>query len=222
VLTGVLTAGTIVRLTFGYSFATWRFHLRGVPVRAAFDVGWIGDLTVRRLMRADAKTVRADETVAALRGRFPPGTSKAVFVVDADDRYLGQMDMPSLYADGIEDEATAGSLVRGTRFLLPEEDVRAALQRLAESEQEALPVLDGPATRKVLGLLTEAYALRRYTQELERVRRDELGAPADGPALGNPGGPAGLIHLPHPRTPDRAQQLGSEWFSPHSSTLCHA
>src|SRR6185312_11503876 len=33
VMVGVIIASVVVRLTFGYSFATWRFHLRGVPIR---------------------------------------------------------------------------------------------------------------------------------------------------------------------------------------------
>jgi CIC family chloride channel protein len=36
-------------------------------------------------------------------------------------------------------------------------------------------VLDSPTSRKVIGYLTEAFALRRYNQELERQRSDELG-----------------------------------------------
>ena len=38
----------VTRESFGYSFATWRFHLRGETIRSAADVGWIRDLTVGR------------------------------------------------------------------------------------------------------------------------------------------------------------------------------
>jgi CIC family chloride channel protein len=38
-----------------------------------------------------------------------------------------------------------------------------------------LPVLASPIDRRVVGFLTEAYALRRYNQELERTRGDEIG-----------------------------------------------
>ena len=33
---------------FGYSFSTWRFHLRGETVRSARDVGWAREFTVAR------------------------------------------------------------------------------------------------------------------------------------------------------------------------------
>ena len=49
VMVGVVIASTIVRLTFGYSFSTWRFHQRGIGVRSPHDIGWLADLTVGRL-----------------------------------------------------------------------------------------------------------------------------------------------------------------------------
>ena len=46
VLVAVMISTQITRELFGYSFATWRFHLRGETIRSAADVGWIRDLTV--------------------------------------------------------------------------------------------------------------------------------------------------------------------------------
>ncbi|MGZ6021541.1 MAG: hypothetical protein ACXWLQ_02930 [Rhizomicrobium sp.] len=40
---------------------------------------------------------------------------------------------------------------------------------------ESLPVLASSSSRDVIGYVTEAYALRRYNQELERRRSAELG-----------------------------------------------
>ena len=51
-LTASIVASVIVRETFGYSFSTWRLHLRGESIRSAIDVGWMRLLTVARMMRA--------------------------------------------------------------------------------------------------------------------------------------------------------------------------
>ena len=48
VLVAVIISTQITRELFGYSFATWRLHLRGETIRSAADVGWIRDLTVRQ------------------------------------------------------------------------------------------------------------------------------------------------------------------------------
>jgi chloride channel protein, CIC family len=66
VLVAVMISTQITRELFGYSFATWRLHLRGETIRSAADVGWIRDLTVRRLMRPDVATVDAGIGIEAL------------------------------------------------------------------------------------------------------------------------------------------------------------
>src|SRR5262245_26678037 len=77
--TAVLIAAIIAMQTtrefFGYSFATWRFHMRGETIRGAADVGWIRDLTVARMMRADVRTISADSLIANFRESFPLGST---------------------------------------------------------------------------------------------------------------------------------------------------
>ena len=63
VLVAVIISTMITRELFGYSFATWRLHLRGETIRSAADVGWIRDLTVGRMMRQDLTTVNADISI---------------------------------------------------------------------------------------------------------------------------------------------------------------
>ena len=48
VLAACVISSLTVRRTFGYSFATWRFHLRGEAIRSAVDIGWMRNLTVGR------------------------------------------------------------------------------------------------------------------------------------------------------------------------------
>ena len=179
VLTGVITASTIVRLTFGYSFATWRFHVRGLGIRGAHDVGWISDMTVARLMRSDPKIVRSDMTLRALRAKFPPGAIKSVYATDPEGRYVGVIDMLAVHDPQIDDviDFTVVADLVGLKsvYLLPSENVRRALARFEQTQTEALPVLSARADPRVVGFLTESYALRRYSQELERRRSAELG-----------------------------------------------
>ncbi len=82
VLVAVIISSQITRELFGYSFATWRLHLRGETIRSAADIGWIRDLTVRRLMRPDVLTVNAATTIAEFRAKFPLGSKTQVVAVD--------------------------------------------------------------------------------------------------------------------------------------------
>lgn len=43
------------------------------------------------------------------------------------------------------------------------------------TETESLAVVDNPAERRVVGLLTESYAARRYAEELDKANRGLTG-----------------------------------------------
>ncbi|MBP2229344.1 CIC family chloride channel protein [Azospirillum agricola] len=179
VLIGVVVSTVVVRHAFGYSFATWRFHLRGVPIRGAYDVGWLSELTVVRLMRSDVKTVLASHSVAALRRLHPLGSSKILFAVDGQGFYAGIIDMAAAHdpeLDATAEDMTVADLARHPDLgLFPGDDARTALRRFCAAEVEALPVLAAPGDRRVVGYVTESYALRRYSQALERQRGEDLG-----------------------------------------------
>ncbi|HVA14717.1 MAG TPA: chloride channel protein [Stellaceae bacterium] len=187
VMIGVIVASIIVRTCFGYSFATWRFHVRGVPIRGAADIGWIQDLTAGKLMRRDIHTVAATLPLSALRAQFPLGGTKRAFLLDQDGNYAGMILTADAHNPDLGEKLsnlTAGDLKLGaSEFLLPYQSIRTALDRFAKTELEALPVLAAAEDHKILGFVTEAYALRRYSQELERARAADLSDPTlFGPA----------------------------------------
>ncbi|MBV9522279.1 MAG: chloride channel protein [Alphaproteobacteria bacterium] len=179
VTAAVLLASFTVRHWFGYSFATWRFHLRGVPLHGAYDIGWLQDLTVGRVMRRDFATVAQDLGLAELRRRFPVGGPKIVFAVDETGRYAGLVDIQEAHNADLDpriETARVADLVSGkAHFLTPGQPVRVALDLFLAAAAETLAVVDDATDRRVIGFLTEAYALRRYNRELEARRREELG-----------------------------------------------
>ena len=71
VLAASIVSAVVVRETFGYSFSTWRLHLRGETIRSAHDVGRMRSLTVSRMMRSDLRTVAASLSLDAFRAIFP-------------------------------------------------------------------------------------------------------------------------------------------------------
>jgi CIC family chloride channel protein len=185
-----VTAAIAVRHWFGYSVATWRFHLRGLSIRSPEDVGWINELLVGPMMRRDPAVIAAELPVDGLRQRFPAGSIRQVFVVDGGGGFCGIIDPgdPSV-ANNAEESKTVGDLVsQPAPFLLPSDDLRTALDRFSQAAQETLPVVDNPKDRRIIGYMSEAYALRRYAHELERHRggrQDDAGifspAPGDTP-----------------------------------------
>ncbi len=179
VLTAVVVASTLVRATFGYSFATWRFHLRGIAIRGAHDVGWLGELNVGRLMDRGPRTVPPNMPLAAFRKAFPLGAATRVFVVDEEGRYLGLIDVAGAHDRDLDDAETllvVGEMIQGRDVALTVGDsIRTALSRFESAEIDLLPVVESSADRRLAGILSEAYALRRYAEEMARRRADELG-----------------------------------------------
>ncbi|MHC5230989.1 chloride channel protein [Brucella sp. LJL56] len=179
VLGAVVSSSLMVRKTFGYSFATWRFHLRGEAIRSAHDIGWIRNLTVTRMMRHDVRTVAIDTDIETFRHDFPLGSTQRVIAVDADGRYVGMIPVPEVYADSFDtsdgEHSISELLKYQDEFLLPQMNAKEAVARFDRAESEALAVVNNAQERKVLGLLSEAHTLRRYSEELDRRRREVSG-----------------------------------------------
>jgi chloride channel protein, CIC family len=189
VMVGVVTAAMAVRHWFGYSFATWRFHLRGLKIRSPEDVGWINELHIGPMMRRDPAVISAELTIDELRRRFPTASTKQVFVVDERGRLSGAIDPAEASGpEPAEGTRTVGRLIaKPAQFLIPGDNLRTALDRFSQTAQEILPVVDNPEDRRVIGYLSEAYALRRYAYELERHRGGRLDdAGIFSPASGAP------------------------------------
>ena len=175
VLAASVVSALTVRRTFGYSFATWRFHLRGEAIRSAVDIGWVRTLTVGRMMRKDMRTIRMDTTVSAFRRQIPLGSVDRVVVTDGGDRYAGVVLTAEVHA-AEENITRVGELMHyQDNALLPQMTIKEAVQMFESTESDALAVVDGADSRKVIGLLTEQYALRRYSEELDRQRRELSG-----------------------------------------------
>jgi CIC family chloride channel protein len=176
VLIAVIIASQVTREAFGYSFATWRFHLRGETIRSAADIGWMRDLTVGKMMRHDVKTVAAATTIASFREAFPLGSQTSVIAVDEHGRYAGMVLVADAHAAEISPDRPLKELLRyADGILVPGMAIKEAVLVFDRAEAEALAVVDSYHERRVVGLLTEAYALRRYVAELERRRRELVG-----------------------------------------------
>jgi chloride channel protein, CIC family len=176
VLVAVIISTQITRELFGYSFATWRLHLRGETVRSAADVGWIRDLTVRSLMRHDLATVKANMPIEEFREKFPLGSKTQVVVVDATGRYVGLALVPDAHAPDVDkDKGLLGLLHFRDVVLRPGMNIQEAIAVFDRAEAESLAVIDTDGERRPIGVLTEAHAMRRYVEESEQRRREAIG-----------------------------------------------
>jgi CIC family chloride channel protein len=174
VLIAVIVSAQVTREAFGYSFATWRFHLRGETIRSAADVGWIRELNVRRMMRTDVRSVPAHTTIARFRMVFPLGSTAQVVALNEDRTYAGIVLTAEAHGPELDEAKPVRELLHSRdTTLTPGMSIKDAVAAFDRAEAEALAVIESRDKRQVIGLLTEAHALRRYSEELE-LRRKEL------------------------------------------------
>jgi len=124
VVIAVTVSSILVGILFGYSFATWRFHLRGLSIRGGHDVGRISDLPVGWLMGTDARAVPENLDLPSLAAS------------SASSSWLGKAAMPGRLIPTIctirrltkRWTAVAGDLAEtAEQFLLLGENIRGAL-----------------------------------------------------------------------------------------------
>lgn len=166
-LAASLIASTVVRERFGYSFSTWRLHLRGETIRSARDVGWIRSLTAGRMMRQPPASFPADRKVAEFRNRFPLGSTSRVILTDDIGRYAGIVLTPTAFAEDVDPETQVLKLaISRDTTLTPDQNIATVMRAFEAAEADDLAVVDEDGC--VLGIVGESYVTRRYAHELER------------------------------------------------------
>lgn len=174
VVTATLCASAVVREGFGYSFSTWRLHLRGEAIRSARDIGWVRTLTAGRMMRPDPPTIREDASTAAFRATFPLGSTSRVLLTDAQGRYAGMVPTAAAYAEGLAPDApVAGLAILRDAHVTAGTNVAAVTRRFEELGADDIAIVSDEGL--LLGVLTEKYVQRRYAAELEKAQRELFG-----------------------------------------------
>jgi CIC family chloride channel protein len=174
VLAACIASSLAVRISFGYSFSTWRLHLRGETIRGAQDIGWQRELTVASLMDRDPAIARAEETLAEFRAAHPLGSAHYVALEDEVGRYAGLVSLADAFAQGSGEARKVAELGRlREATLAPEMSAKEALALFESARSETLAVVDS-ASYALLGTLGEAFTARRYAEAIALAARGVL------------------------------------------------
>ena len=170
VLTASLVSGTLTRELFGYSFSTWRLHLRGSTIRGPRDIGWMLNLSAGRIMRRDWVSMPEDLTVAEFRTRMPLGSSSKAVLVDEQGRYGGILSTATAYRADLAPDTRLHALAGLCDVTVaPAADIKAILALFDDHATDEIAVVDGVGV--VQGVITERHARRRYLEEVEAAQR---------------------------------------------------
>src|SRR5208283_3418971 len=182
VLAASIATSLTVRATFGYSFTTWRLHLRGETIRGGQDVGWLRDLMVGKMMIPSPPLFLADQSVRAFREAYPLGSANVVVAVGDDGRYSGLVHVAEAHAKTLAEDDDGGPVGLVVHLpattLHPDDDIKTALDLFGAAHADTLAVTERDDGH-VLGTLGEAFAARRYAQETGGAMKGVLGGGSD-------------------------------------------
>ena len=174
VLTASLISSAVTREAFGYSFSTWRLHVRGSIVRSPRDISWVVDLHAGRIMRKDWVSIADDSTIAAFRAAIPLGSASKAVLVDREGRYRGIVPTALVYRSDLALDGLVSSVATLVDTTLhPETGIQEMLALFDRLAVDEMVVVD--AAQHVVGVVTERHARRRYFEKLESAQRDIFG-----------------------------------------------
>jgi CIC family chloride channel protein len=174
VLTAALISSAVTREAFGYSFSTWRLHVRGSDIRSPRDIGWMLNLTAGRMMRRDFVAVPDTATIAVFRESVPLGSASKAVLTDAAGAYRGIVQTAAAHDPMLDPAQGVAPLAGQTEaWLAPDDGIKTILALFDAEGADELAVLD--AESRVLGVLGEAHARRRYLEEIEAAQKRMFG-----------------------------------------------
>ncbi|MBS0250505.1 MAG: chloride channel protein, partial [Proteobacteria bacterium] len=106
---------------------------------------------------------------------------KYVAVADQKAAYVGLVDVAALHVDQLNEhqdrtlEDLKSSLEHSNDWVMASTRFDMLVHLFEQRETERLIIVDDETSRHALGYITEAFALRRYRQELEARQREIFG-----------------------------------------------
>ncbi|MGD9637544.1 MAG: chloride channel protein [Alphaproteobacteria bacterium] len=175
VMSGAITSFLLVRTNFGYSFSTWKFHLKGKMIKDARDIGWLNEIKVKPIVRNDMKTININETLANLRKMIEHRAKILVIAVDDNGLYEGLVDVvmaksPDLDNSLSESISSLGLVSLEKVVLTNNSSVSRAIKLFEEGKTEILPVIANLKDYSVVGYVSEIDVFRYYARALEKKR----------------------------------------------------
>ncbi|WP_083852283.1 chloride channel protein [Legionella tunisiensis] len=171
----VVIANYLTRYWFGYSFSTWRFHVRGNDLSSPRDIGRLRSLTFADLTLTDPPRVPLNHSVRELLPLLK--TNNEILAVEEQERFIGFIRAQHLLASAVTNPPLPlDKLIEKPRFCVHATDSLAQyIESNKENVMNELIVLDNK--EQLLGFTTEANVLRRYLEEILTLDREDANAP---------------------------------------------
>jgi CIC family chloride channel protein len=153
------------------SIYTEPLRRRGIHLPSALPPTWIQEPTVESVLNPNVATVSPAERFEKVMDTFlrAPDGQDHLYVTNRDGAYLGTISLHEIKqffreTENLESVIAADLLNTSFPSVCVGDPVSRAVEILAASDAERLPVLDGRETRKLLGTVSKRMLLSAYTE----------------------------------------------------------
>lgn len=163
---------------------THKLLRRGIDITAGRDANVLRSLQVREVMEGVVERVRPSTPLGEIVDRATTHGIGFFYVTDDEDRLVGVIGAPEMRnalvdAESLRDIVVADDLARGdVPVVTPDDDLDRVMRIFGGKNREELPVVDGVASRKLLGTVSRGHLLEAYHRELRK--RDMVAELAGG------------------------------------------
>ncbi|CAK7193168.1 Voltage-gated ClC-type chloride channel ClcB [Commensalibacter sp. Nvir] len=168
VLLSVLIAQFFVRKLFGFSFATWRFHLRGENTQSALDISWLRRSKIESLMHYDLTIIDETTSIKEARKLFLSRNMSKAIVRTSNNQYVGMVYTHILLNPELDSDQCVKEIVcQREIFILPQMEIKDALNFFESKHIDFAVVVSREKQRYIIGGVYKNDVLKTYTQFLE-------------------------------------------------------
>jgi len=173
----LMLATTLSTLTakwiYSESIYTLKLARRGLRLRPGIDVSILESIRVRELMQTNYDSVRVDTSLGEIVRLLQRSDLTDFPVVDQEGRLKGVVSFRNIRAVMMENDLyflliAADAMTVDSPEVIANASLLEALNLFAESDIHHLPVIDGSADRRLVGVITRSSLMGRYDQELRR------------------------------------------------------
>ncbi len=172
-MVSVVFSNLVAYRIFGRSLFDVQLASRGFDLSLGRDKAILGVKRVADNLSQDFITMRADETVGALRARLHAALRSEAIIVNAHGAYQGLVRLQDVADD--PPEITLAARARRDDLVFTETTTLwEAMQRIQDFVGEAVPVID--AQGHVMGVVPEGAVIEGYMEAVHDLRREENAA----------------------------------------------
>jgi CBS domain-containing protein len=153
-----------------HSIMTEKIARRGLHIRGEYAVDHLTQVSVGTHGRRDVVTVRATDTIGAVRAWMASGAAGTVHqgfpVVDSDGLIVGVITRRDLAEPHADDASVTTMIKRPPVVITDDASLRDAADRMAEEHIGRLPVVTRAQPLRVVGLVTRSDLLAAHAPRL--------------------------------------------------------